>query len=73
MKLPALKPKEVIRIMNKAGFRGVRQAGSHRIFSHPDREQNVAVPIHNRDLKMGTLRGIIKQTGIKPEEFIRLR
>ena len=73
MKLPALKPREVIRILNKAKFNEVRQTGSHRIFSHPKRQQNVAVPFHNRDLKMGTLRGIIKQTGLSLEEFIRLR
>ena len=73
MKLPALKPKEVIRILNRAGFIEVRQAGSHRIFSHPNREQNVAVPFHNRDLKMGTLRGLLSTTGMNPEEFIRLR
>ncbi|MBI5356814.1 type II toxin-antitoxin system HicA family toxin [Candidatus Collierbacteria bacterium] len=73
MKLPSLRPREITRILNKAGFIEVRSAGSHRIFSHPNCEQNVAVPFHNRDLKMGTLRGIIKQSGMKPEEFIRLR
>ncbi|MBI2309488.1 hypothetical protein HYU89_01150 [Candidatus Collierbacteria bacterium] len=31
------------------------------------------MPFHNRDLKMGMLRGIIKQSGMRPEEFIKLR
>ncbi len=73
MKLPALKPKEVVGMLKKAGYFKVRQRGSHGNFSHPDRPTIVSVPIHNRDLKMGTLRGIIKQTGMEGKDFLKLR
>src|SRR3972149_2084125 len=36
MKPPALKPREVIALLERLGFREVRQRGSHRQFRHPD-------------------------------------
>jgi len=66
-KLPALKPREVIRILEKLGFRLYRQKGSHKIFVK-DKYQ-VIVPFHNRELKKGTLRNIIKGTGLTVDEF----
>lgn len=70
-KLPALKPKEIIRVLERVGFSFVRQKGSHRIYT----KENIAtiVPYHNKDLKRGTLRRIVKQTGLTTEEFIKLR
>lgn len=73
MKLPALKPKEVIKMLHKARYGEIRQTGSHRIFSKNGKEQHVAVPYHNKDLKMGTLRGIIRQTGMSPQQFLKFR
>jgi len=70
-KLPALKPKDVIRILEKLGFQLYRQRGSHRIFVKD--EYQVIVPFHNRELKQGTLYNIIKGMGLTVEEFNRLR
>ena len=69
-KLPALKPREVIKALERAGFVFVRQKGSHRIYT----KQNlgVTVPYHNGDLKVGTLRHIIKQSGLEVGEFLKL-
>jgi predicted RNA binding protein YcfA (HicA-like mRNA interferase family) len=72
-KLPALRPKAVMRAMERAGFRLVRITGSHHIYEHPSRpDQVVPVPLHNRDLKRGTLHNIIKQAGLTEEEFLDL-
>lgn len=71
MRLPALTPSEVIRIVERAGFRFIRSRGSHRVFAHGS--TLVVIPFHRRDLKPGTLRAIIKATGLTPEEFIKLR
>ena len=65
--LPALTPKQVIKILNKIGFEFYRQKGSHQIFVKGFYQ--VVVPYHNKDLKMGTLRNIIKGTGLSIEEF----
>jgi len=69
-KLPALKPKEVIRVLEKAGFSFARQKGSHRIYVKEN--IGVTIPFHNKDLKRGTLRHVIKQAGFTIEEFLKL-
>ena len=69
-KLPALKPRQVTRILEKAGFSFERQKGSHKIYIK--REIGITVPIHNKDLRKGTLRNIIRQSGLTLEEFLDL-
>jgi predicted RNA binding protein YcfA (HicA-like mRNA interferase family) len=69
-KLPALKPKEVIKVLEKAGFSFVRQKGSHRIYVKGN--VGITIPYHNKDLKKGTLRHIIKQAGLTVREFLQL-
>jgi predicted RNA binding protein YcfA (HicA-like mRNA interferase family) len=71
-RLPACKPAEVIRALARAGFFLDHSTGSHRFFRHPSRPGLVAVPFHSKDLKRGTLRGIIEQAGFTVEEFIAL-
>ena len=60
---------EVVRALLRLGFQEMRQTGSHRILRKESR--TVVVPMH-KPVKPGTLRGVIAQTGIDPEEFIRL-
>ncbi len=64
---PALKPKETEKILLKIGFVFHRQKGSHKIYVKDD--YLVVVPMHNKDLKKGTLLSIIKATGLSVEEF----
>jgi predicted RNA binding protein YcfA (HicA-like mRNA interferase family) len=50
-----------------------RVRGSHHHFIHPLRpELLVVVPQHGGDLRLKTLRSIIKQTGLSEEEFLDL-
>lgn len=67
-RLPALRPKQVVKVLEKAGFVFIRQKGSHRIYVKG--AIGITVPMHNKDLKMPTLRSIIKQAGMTVEEFI---
>jgi predicted RNA binding protein YcfA (HicA-like mRNA interferase family) len=72
-RLPALKPKEVLAALPRAGFFIHHTAGSHYVLKHPDRPAlRVTVPYHNKDLKRGTLRSIIRQSGLTQEEFVKL-
>ena len=72
-KLPVIRPKELIRTLEHAGFSVHRVTGSHYILKHPEKPTlRVTVPFHNRDLKRGTLQSIIKQSGLTNEEFLRL-
>jgi predicted RNA binding protein YcfA (HicA-like mRNA interferase family) len=72
-RLPALKAKEVIRALERGGFVVSRTSGSHcRLIHSNDPARNVTVPVHNSDLKRGTLRSIIAQAGLTVSEFIAL-
>ena len=72
MKLPALRPKVVIRLLLRAGFSVDRQAGSHVILMN-NAGHRVTVPNHTRDLKRATLTSIIKQSGLSEVDFLALR
>jgi predicted RNA binding protein YcfA (HicA-like mRNA interferase family) len=68
--LPAMKARDVEAILRRAGFVLDRQT-SHRIWAKG--QLRVPVPAHPGDLKMGTLRSIIKLAGMTDEEFLGYR
>ena len=69
-KLRRVSGREVIRALEKLGFEQVRQRGSHVVLKKqtPAGEIGCVVPLH-RELAIGTLRGILRQAGVTPEEF----
>ncbi|MEK7645843.1 MAG: type II toxin-antitoxin system HicA family toxin [Patescibacteria group bacterium] len=69
-RLPALKPRQTIKVLEKAGFSFIRQKGSHKIYVKGN--IGITVPVHNKDLRKGTLRDIVKQSGLTVEEFLDL-
>ena len=69
-RLPALKPRKVVKVLERAGFSFVRQRGSHRIYGKDN--IGITIPWHNTDLKKGTLRNIIKQAGLTTKDFLEL-
>jgi predicted RNA binding protein YcfA (HicA-like mRNA interferase family) len=70
-RLPVVSGRNVVRALTRAGFVVDRIAGSHHVMVFPgDPTRTVTVPVHaGRDLKPGTLRSIIRQAGMKVEEF----
>lgn len=73
MRLPVVSGWDVVRALEKAGFRVVGRKGSHvRLKRKAEgRVYIVVVPLH-RELKRGTLMSIIRRSGLSREEFIRL-
>ena len=69
-KLPILKSRQIITALEKAGFRKVRQKGSHIQFKRGN--LLVTVPNHPGDLNPQVLRSIIRQAQMSLEEFINL-
>ena len=66
--VPALK---VIKALESFGFRAVRQKGSHVILQN-DEGRTIVVPVHSgEELGRGILLKIIRQAGVKKEEFLR--
>jgi predicted RNA binding protein YcfA (HicA-like mRNA interferase family) len=72
-KLPVITPKKLIRALEKAGFILNHQTGSHRYYTHPERPKKIiTIPYHNKDLKKGTLKSILKQADMDVETLIEL-
>ena len=72
-KLRPAKPDEVKKVLEKLGFSGVRQSGSHAVYHHSDCRWKT-VPIHKgKDLGKGILRKILKDIKINTSEFEKLR
>ena len=70
VKLPILRPIDVLKKLEKFGFRVSRQTGSHARLVHPD-GRAATVALHNRDLPKGTLRAILRQSEMTIEEFLK--
>ena len=68
-KLPLLSWRDVIKALTRAGFRVVRQKGSHLILVKDERI--VPVPKH-KAIKRGLLQAIIVEAGLTREEFLQL-
>ncbi|MEK9211367.1 type II toxin-antitoxin system HicA family toxin [Sphingomonas sp. 2378] len=57
--------KEVIKRIGADGWFEVRQSGSHRHFRHPTKPGTATVPHPKREMPIGTLKSIERQTGVK--------
>ncbi len=67
--LPVLTAAQVIAILQRKGFKRLRQSGSHVVMKHDDGRWTT-VPLHKgRDLPKGTLRQILRDTSLSVDEF----
>lgn len=66
-KLPVVSGAEAVRTLERLGFAVTRQRGSHIMMR---RGSSGCVLPNHRELKIGTLVGLLKQAGISPEEFM---
>lgn len=67
-KLPRVSGAEVVRALQRIGFAVARQRGSHIVLRRGT--IGCVVPNH-RELKTGTLAGVLKQAGISVEDFLK--
>jgi predicted RNA binding protein YcfA (HicA-like mRNA interferase family) len=66
--------RDVVRRLKLFGFVFDRQAaGSHEIWFNPVTGLYTTIPNHPGDLPEGTLRAIIRQAGLTPEQFLTVR
>jgi predicted RNA binding protein YcfA (HicA-like mRNA interferase family) len=71
-KLPSVKARQVIKVLEVIGFQRIRQSGSHATYRHPDGRWTI-VSIHpGKTIPKGTLRKIIRDAGLSVDEFISL-
>ena len=68
-RLPAVKPQQLMRVLEGRGWQLIRTRGSHYVFKHQEFPNRIVVPVHGRELKRGILTAIMKDAGISREEF----
>lgn len=65
--------RDLVRVAVKLGFAFRRQKGSHAIYKRDADQKRVVIPMHgSRSIKPGTLRSILKDMEISPEDYLRL-
>jgi len=63
--------RDVVKRLKQFGFEFHRQAsGSHEVWYSPTTNRYTTLPNHTGDMPEGTLRAILKQANITPEEFL---
>ncbi|CAN5542106.1 hypothetical protein BH10ACI3_BH10ACI3_26010 [soil metagenome] len=72
-KLLVMTGEELVRVLERLGFAARRQRGSHlHMFREVDRKR-VTVPVHKgRDIPNATLRSILRDAEISPEDLRNL-
>jgi predicted RNA binding protein YcfA (HicA-like mRNA interferase family) len=59
-----MRSRDVIAALTRDGWKEVAQKGSHVQFKHPMKPGRVTVPHPERDIPIGTLKSIEKQSGL---------
>jgi len=68
-KLPILSGREIIKVLEKIGYRQIRQSGSHIRLAHP-LKKSITVPNY-KVIGRGLLRKILRDGEISLEEFLK--
>jgi len=70
-KLANISGKEAVKAFQRAGWVLVGQVGSHCVMTKPDQRANLSIPQH-KELSLGTLRALIRASGMTVDEFLDL-
>jgi predicted RNA binding protein YcfA (HicA-like mRNA interferase family) len=71
-KLGIFSGRELCAILQRFGFEEIRQRGSHIVMQQKSASGTVTVPVpDHKELRIGTLQSIIRQSGIAKSEFER--
>lgn len=71
-RLPAVRPRQLVRVLERKGWRLDRTTGSHQIFVHDVVRHPIVVPMHSKDIGRGLLVRILQDAEISRDEFLRL-
>ena len=69
-KLPAVKPRDIVRFLEQQGFVLDHVSGSHFIYYHAASKRRAVVPRHARDIPKGTLLSLLREAGFSRTEFL---
>ena len=69
--LPSVSAERAVKTFQKAGWIKDRQHGSHVILIKPGHPASLSVPQH-RELASGTLRALLRASGMSVDQFVSL-
>jgi predicted RNA binding protein YcfA (HicA-like mRNA interferase family) len=69
--LPVISGRDLVRTLAKDGWQMARQRGSHIILVKEGHMATLSVPDH-REVARGTLRSLIRSSGLSVDEFLEL-
>ena len=73
-RLAGFRYRQIAKRLRKFGFAFDRQAaGSHEIWYKEQTGLYTTIPNHPGDMPEGTLRAILKQAGISPDDFLKMK
>ena len=70
-RLTNISGREAAKAFEKAGWQPIGQVGSHLVLVKPGVRVNLSIPQH-KELSVGTLRALIRYSGMTVDEFLRL-
>lgn len=70
-RLTVVSGQQLIKVLERSGWEVARQRSSHVRLHHPDRRIFLTVPLH-RELKRGTLSGILADAGLDGDDLREL-
>ncbi len=70
-KLGNISGKDAVKAFSKAGWQSMGQVGSHLMMTKPGQRANLSIPQH-KELSVGTLRALIRASGMTVDEFLEL-
>jgi predicted RNA binding protein YcfA (HicA-like mRNA interferase family) len=68
-RFPVCNAKEVIKVLSRAGFVMVGQAGSHQKWRHANGRQVIVAMHGSKPVPIGTLKSIIQGSGLDVDDF----
>ena len=69
-RLANISGKEAVKAFQNAGWHAIGQVGSHLVMVKPGLRVNLSIPQH-KELSVGTLRALIRLSGLTVDEFLK--
>lgn len=70
-KLGNISGKEAAKAFQRVGWRSIGQVGSHLVLVKAGQRANLSIPQH-KELSVGTLRALIRASGLSVDQFLDL-
>ena len=72
-KIIPVKPRDLIRIFEKLGYKVSAKTKGHTVLRHPDKIRNLAIPNHpSKEVQVPVILRLIENAGITRDDFLSI-